>query len=894
MAAVKRLLQGFWQPDISTKEPVSLASHEDGCGYNKSVEYVRESEYPTLVGTTYLDHAGTAPYPKSAIESWTTELTSNLFGNPHSASASSQLSTRRIDDIRLKVLHFFNASPDDFAVVFVANATAAIKLVAEAFRDDSKGFWYAYHNDSHTSLIGPRELASCGSKCFASDEDVEQWLEDKCDSTTMRECLKIFAYPAQSNMTGRQLPSHWPKKLREAASKSGSRIYTLLDAASLAATSPMDLSDPACTPDFISISFYKIFGFPDLGALLVRKDSAGPLLAKKYFAGGTVDAVVTDNSTWYARKDTIHTTLEEGTLPFHNILALDHAITAHARLFGSMHKVSAHTNYLREKAKAFLTSLRHNNNAEVCEIYEGSNNHRHGPVLSFNLKTSSGHAIGASEVEKLCIIKGIQLRTGGLCNPGGIARHLRMSTDQIRSNYHAGHRCGGESEILDGRPTGVLRISFGAMSTKQDLQNFATFIQEYYVEENVLKPAVWARTDNETCFYIDSLHIFPIKSCAAFDIQPQQSWPVTARGLAWDREWCLVHAGTNTVLSQKKYPRMSLLRPHLDLKARKMLVTAEIDGNIRRVNIDLDTEGTASINQVNLCPRSTSDARISTVCGDSVVLQWCTSSIINDFFSEVLDVPCCLARYPQSSKARKANIRSPSNDKVFTGPNVTMPEIMLANESPILVVSKSSVEELNSQIKTRATQEGRTLNKKISATSFRANIVVSPVINPGNAEIAYAEDHWCSISILPKESWPGSLPRTQSPACETSITAISNNTSRSRSSTTSLSESNSIDSADGGNSMTSTSLTDESLVAGGDKVPVKLDILGPCQRCQMVSIDQITAKSQPEPFSTLAKTRRKGDGRVWFGMHAALSQLATAGESYVQIGDLVRPITYRD
>jgi len=59
----------------------------------------------------------------------------------------------------------------------------------------------------------------------------------------------------------------------------------------------------------------------------------------------------------------------------------------------------------------------------------------------------------------------------------------------------------------------------------------------------------------------------------------------------------------------------------------------------------------------------------------------------------------------------------------------------------------------------------------------------------------------------------------------------------------------------------------------------------------MVSIDQTTSLSHQEPFSTLAKTRRKGDGRVWFGVHAALDLAGLVGEDevFVQVGDLVRP-----
>jgi molybdenum cofactor sulfurtransferase len=43
-------------------------------------------------------------------------------------------------------------------------------------------------------------------------------------------------------------------------------------------------------------------------------------------------------------------------------------------------------------------------------------------------------------------------------------------------------------------------------------------------------------------------------------------------------------------------------------------------------------------------------------------------------------------------------------------------------------------------------------------------------------------------------------------------------------------------------------------------------LLGACQRCHMVCIDQETAEKKQEPFVTLAKTRRL-DGKVYFGVH---------------------------
>lgn len=218
-------------------------------------------------------------------------MVSNLYGNPHSASTASQLTTRRIEDIRLRLLGLFKADPAEFDVVFVANATAGIKLVMDAFRDQEEGYWYGYHRDAHTSLIGVREAAA-EHRCFASDSEVEEWLEEQ-DMQHARPGL--FAYPAQSNMNGRRLPLRWSQEIR--TRKSGS-VYTLLDAAAFVSTSPLDLSDASSAPDFTVLSLYKIFGFPDLGALIVRQDSGSIFDKRRYFGGGTVEMVVSLPETY--------------------------------------------------------------------------------------------------------------------------------------------------------------------------------------------------------------------------------------------------------------------------------------------------------------------------------------------------------------------------------------------------------------------------------------------------------------------------------------------------------------------------------------------------------------------------------------------------------------------
>jgi len=90
----------------------------------------------------------------------------------------------------------------------------------------------------------------------------------------------LFAYPAQSNFTGVQHPLEW---ITLAQSKGWD---VLLDAASFAPTNKLDLS--RWHPDFVDISFYKIFGYPTgIGCLIARK-KAVEKLHRPWYAGGTI------------------------------------------------------------------------------------------------------------------------------------------------------------------------------------------------------------------------------------------------------------------------------------------------------------------------------------------------------------------------------------------------------------------------------------------------------------------------------------------------------------------------------------------------------------------------------------------------------------------------------
>ncbi|KAK8137812.1 hypothetical protein PG984_001192 [Apiospora sp. TS-2023a] len=514
--------------------------------YNQDVEAIRPLEYPHMNDSIYLDHSGATIYAKSAVEGFTRKMLSNLYGNPHSENSPARLSGDNVDQIREKTLEFLGADPGHFDLVFVANATAAIKLVADSFRDlaektKSGRFWYGFHKDAHTSIVGVRELTYGHHHCFGSDHEVEEWLQSPSGALVGRHSpndLGLFAYPGQSNMTGRRLPSSWCGRIRQ--SNTLQNCYTLYDAAALAMTSPMDrvFGNPDQAPDFTCLSLYKIFGFPDLGALVVRKESGHILTLRKYFGGGTVTMISTLSDPWHkskglqAPKYHIHDGLEDGTLPFHSILALGEAIDVHKKLYGSMATVSKHTSYLLARLYRGLLELRHPNGRPACRIYNENRDPAafedpsiQGSVIAFNVVKADGQHIPYAEVEKSANAAGIYIRSGvllaGVCNPGGIFTSLGYEPWMIDRALSAGHHCGSQGiAIIHGLPTGIVRASVGAMTTRKDIDAFLDFMRATFLVANESENESTAAVSKASSSTLCTPSSADIETMMALDLPP--------------------------------------------------------------------------------------------------------------------------------------------------------------------------------------------------------------------------------------------------------------------------------------------------------------------------------------------------------------------------------------
>ncbi|HOD04712.1 MAG TPA: aminotransferase class V-fold PLP-dependent enzyme, partial [Anaerolineaceae bacterium] len=114
---------------------------------------LRQTEYARLdrLGMVYLDYTGGGLYAESQIQQHMLLLRDNVFGNPHSSNPSSMFATHLAERAREAVLQYFNASPDEYVVIFTSNASGALKLVGESF-PFCAGSRYLLTFDNHNSV----------------------------------------------------------------------------------------------------------------------------------------------------------------------------------------------------------------------------------------------------------------------------------------------------------------------------------------------------------------------------------------------------------------------------------------------------------------------------------------------------------------------------------------------------------------------------------------------------------------------------------------------------------------------------------------------------------------------------------------------------------------------
>ena len=427
------------------------------------LQQLRETEFSRLDNKkqAYLDYTGSNLYPASLVTKFQTRLLENVYGNPHSENPTANLSSLVIEEARQRVLEYFNAKRD-YCCIFTANATASLKLVGESYPFNS-GSAYVYTHDNHNSVLGLRQYAiDNGSAieavylnndyCF-SKQELESSL-NKYESN--KDGHRLFAFPAQSNSTGIK---HSLELIDLAHSKGWD---VLLDTAAYVSTNKLDLE--VVQPEYVCISFYKMFGFPTgVGCLLVKTKQENFQTVSAFsklrnnrpaFFGGTVAYVSSNSEPIHYDGNKLahrplnavlqydHQAFEEGTPDFLSIPSVIDGLDFLEQL--GMPLLQKRISSLMEYMIHRLIALRHKNGNPFIEICGGNDRRDRGSNILIKFKRSCGVQYWGGTLEKYLAEYNnspgdhykLSVRIGTFCNPGVNESCSMDEADETGGNFY--------------------------------------------------------------------------------------------------------------------------------------------------------------------------------------------------------------------------------------------------------------------------------------------------------------------------------------------------------------------------------------------------------------------------------------------------------------------------
>jgi molybdenum cofactor sulfurtransferase len=474
---------GAWADTSRSRKTVPLALAAAEAAFRRDtpayattdgLDALRATEYARLdrAGHVYLDYTGGGLYAESQVRAHLDLLLTHTFGNPHSSNPTSLASTRLIEQTRAAILEYFHASPEEYVPIFTANASGALKLVGESYPFEPGGQLLLTF-DNHNSVNGIREFAHAKGAAVQYVPVLPPDMRVDADALSAQLTQRgptdgpgLFAYPAQSNFSGVQHSLEWT------ALAHANGWDVLLDAAAFVPTNSLDLS--RWHPDFVTLSFYKMFGYPTgVGCLLARK-AALAKLRRPWFAGGTITVVSVQRDRYYLQEGA--EAFEDGTL---NYLALP-AITIGLRHLQQVGLETIHTRVqsLTGWLLHALDGLRHSNGNALARVYGPLDMVGRGGTVALNFYDRDGRFIDHRLVERLANAVRISLRTGCFCNPGDGELALGISADELGTCFasHTDRLTLDEfRRCIDAKSTGAVRVSLGLASTFADVYRFVDF-----------------------------------------------------------------------------------------------------------------------------------------------------------------------------------------------------------------------------------------------------------------------------------------------------------------------------------------------------------------------------------------------------------------------------------
>lgn len=417
---------------------------------------------------------------------------------------------------------------------------------------------------------------------------------------------------------------------------------------------------------------------------------------------------------FHEKRSNFTSRFEDGTLPFLTIASLVEGFRVLERLIpatptlNTMQRISLHVFQLAQYFYENMHPLKHENGNPLMEFYHHGtafkSNQCQGGIVNFNILHEDGSYVGFAEVACLAAVYDIQLRTGCFCNPGACQKFLQLSDSDIRKQYASGHICSDYNDLVDGVPTGSVRISFGYMSRKEDVDKVIQMIRECFLISKVLErrkriageenlPSALRQVPDRWKPQLKAVFIYPLKSCAAFKIHTT-TWPLDNYGLRYDRSWMIVDAN-GMALTQKLHPRLCLIKPSIHLDKGQLELKFE---DLKTVSIPLEPGVSEN--------------------GDSISTNatFCQSKVCNDLVSGI-DCGDHVAKWLNNCLGM-SGLRLLRQYKARSTDDGSLKDISLVNQAQFLLINRSSVRWLARQIVTEQEPLDVTIDR------FRANLIL--------------------------------------------------------------------------------------------------------------------------------------------------------------------------
>eukprot|EP00455_Lapot_gusevi_P050361 TRINITY_DN7285_c0_g1_i3.p1 TRINITY_DN7285_c0_g1~~TRINITY_DN7285_c0_g1_i3.p1 ORF type:complete len:336 (+),score=55.82 TRINITY_DN7285_c0_g1_i3:71-1078(+) len=208
---------------------------------------------------------------------------------------------------------------------------------------------------------------------------------------------------------------------------------------------------------------------------------------------------------------------------------------------------------------------------------------------------------------------------------------------------------------------------------------------------------------------VKSVHIYPVKSCHGITLDSAQ---VLKTGFRFDRHWMVVDA-TGRFLTQREYPRMALIQPHLEADHLRLVLPSG--------------EGDAQPIELLIPFAVPEDApRIAVHVWKSNCVGVDQGPLAAQHLSTFIGTPCklvCMA--PEHTRPVDAKYRVQEYDRVG-----------FADGFPFLITTTASLAAVQQALPAGSSDVGM--------ERFRANIVLDNGTNPKHA---WHEDTWTTIQI---------------------------------------------------------------------------------------------------------------------------------------------------